>query len=222
MKILIVTATEKEIELLIQKYLLLKSGNRFQGEIDKHQIQILVTGIGIPNTIFHLTRLLERENYDMIINAGIAGYFNDNYTIGEVVNVTSECFADIGYEDGEKFIPFTKTNLIASNDFPFTNGWLNNNSLNPVNNYKKVKGITVNRVHGNEDSINEVIQIYNPDVETMEGAAVAFCCLQYHTNYIEIRSLSNKVEKRNKGNWNLELAFKNLNLEVEQFIKQLK
>ena len=38
---------------------------------------------------------------------------------------------------------------------------------------------------------------------------------------IQIRSISNKVEKRNKENWNLGLSISNLNTEVEKIINNL-
>ena len=36
---------------------------------------------------------------------------------------------------------------------------------------------------------------------------------------MQIRAISNKVEKRNKENWNLDLAISNLNTEVEKIIE---
>jgi len=220
-KILIVTATHQEIDLLVKKNDLKTDKNGFVGNINNHQLKILVTGIGIPNTMFQLTRILENERFDFIIHGGIAGSFNNKIRLGEVVNVMYDCFADIGYEDDNDFVPFMKTDLLEKNKFPFTDGWLNNPTEMNQLNYKIVKGITVNMVHGNEKSIQIMQQIYHPDVETMEGAAVAFCCLQYHVNFLQLRAISNKVEKRNKENWNIPLAMKNLNNEIEQILKQI-
>ena len=46
-------------------------------------------------------------------------------------------------------------------------------------------------------------------------------CKNYNIPCIQIRSISNKVEKRNKENWNLPLAIKNLNDTVAQIITAL-
>jgi futalosine hydrolase len=218
-KILIVTATEQEVGILIKNFDFKKKSNDYFAEINNHSIQILITGIGMPNTILHLTKLLENEKFDLIINVGIAGTFNSLFKIGDVVNVTKDCFADIGYENDENFIPFIKTDLINENEYPFYDGWLVNYFKNNQLHYKEAKGITVNKVHGNKKSIEQMQQIYDPDVESMEGAAVAFCCLKYQINFIQLRAISNRVEKRNKENWNIPLAIKNLNIEIERVLK---
>ena len=44
--------------------------------------------------------------------------------------------------------------------------------MKPKTNLNHVKAITVNTVHGNEDSISKIINRLNPDIETMEGAAI--------------------------------------------------
>jgi hypothetical protein len=41
----------------------------------------------------------------------------------------------------------------------------------------RVNGITVNTVHGNQDSIARVVDRVKPDVESMEGAAFMYACL---------------------------------------------
>jgi futalosine hydrolase len=38
---------------------------------------------------------------------------------------------------------------------------------------------------------------------------------------MQIRSISNKVERRNKENWDVNLAIKNLNIEVEKILNKL-
>jgi futalosine hydrolase len=45
----------------------------------------------------------------------------------------------------------------------------------------------------------------------MEGAAFAYVCAKMKVNAIQIRSISNQVEPRNRNNWNIPLAIKNLN-----------
>ena len=86
---------------------------------------------------------------------------------------------------------------------------------------RKVKGITVNTVHGIENSIHEMVERLHPDIESMEGAAVFKVCEEMRVSCIQIRSISNKVEKRNKESWNLPLAISNLNIEVEKIVSTL-
>ena len=86
---------------------------------------------------------------------------------------------------------------------------------------RKVKGVTVNTVHGIENSIHKMVERLYPDIESMEGAAVFKVCEEMRVSCIQIRSISNKVEKRNKESWNLPLAISNLNIEVEKIISTL-
>jgi futalosine hydrolase len=45
----------------------------------------------------------------------------------------------------------------------------------------------------------------------MEGAAFFYACEEAQVEALQIRCISNYVEKRNRENWNLALAVKNLN-----------
>ena len=74
-----------------------------------------------------------------------------------------------------------------------------------------VKGITVNCVTGSEKSIKNLISRLNPTTESMEGAAVFYACKELNIASLQIRSISNYVEPRNKDNWKIGLAIKNLN-----------
>jgi futalosine hydrolase len=45
----------------------------------------------------------------------------------------------------------------------------------------------------------------------MEGAAFFYACRQMNVHGMQIRAVSNYVEKRNREAWNIGLAIKNLN-----------
>jgi len=191
MKILLVIATSNEIQQ-----------ERFSNEI-------LITGVGMMNTAVSLTQKLSSTAYDLVINLGIAGAFNKDLKVGDVVEVTEEKISEIGYQDGDSFFEFTDFKI--KTDFK-------NKSLTDL---KKVKSITVNTVHGNKESIAQTIKRLNPDIENMEGAAVFKVCNFFNTPCIQLRSISNYVEKRNKKKWNIPLAIQNLNFEVERIISRL-
>ena len=50
----------------------------------------------------------------------------------------------------------------------------------------------------------------------MEGAAFFQVCEKFNIPCLQIRSVSNKVEKRDLQKWDIDLAVKNLNEEVEK------
>ena len=172
-------------------------------------LPILITGVGMVNTAINLTKELSNNNYDLVINMGVAGCFSDEIKIGEVVEVVEDCFSEIGFENGESFLEFS--------DFDIKIQY----KVEGKTSLRKVKGVTVNTVHGNENSIYNIVERLHPDIESMEGAAVFKVCEEMKIPCIQLRSISNKVEKRNKENWNLDLAISNLNIEVEKIITTL-
>lgn len=192
MKILLVSATDLEIEK-----------ERFS------DFEILITGIGMLNTSINLTHRLSTGKYDLLINIGVAGSFNTELNIGEVVEVVEEKISELGFEDGERFSEFNELNL--------KNVFKNKSKTDLLS----VSSITVNRVHGNKRSITEIINRLNPDIENMEGAAFFQVCNTFNVPCIQIRAISNKVERRNKDNWNLPLAIKNLNNKLVEIIAEL-
>jgi len=170
---------------------------------------ILITGIGMVNTSINLTKELIKEKYDLVINMGVAGSFINELKNGEVVEVVEDFFSEIGFENGESFSFFSDFNLKTKYEV---------DAKTPL---RKVRGITVNTVHGNNQSISKIISRLNPEVESMEGAAVFKVCEEFSIPCLQIRSVSNAVEKRNRNSWDLDLAIKNLNIEVEKIINSL-
>ena len=194
MKILLVAATNAEV--ILARF---NVGN------------ILITGVGMLNTAHHLTKELLAKKYDLVINMGVAGAFNNTLNIGDVVEVIEDNISELGAEDGVEFLNPNQMGLLLETTFKSKG----RTSL------KQTIAITVNTVHGNETSISKIKERLNPDVESMEGAACFMVCEQFNVPCIQVRAISNRVEKRNKENWNMPLAIKNLNAEVEQIINTL-
>lgn len=215
MKILIVAATFFEIKPLLsflgyrsKKEFVVKSFFFLQKSID-----VLITGVGMMHTAFHLGSFLANKKYNLAVNVGIAGSFDKKIKLGEVVNVVEDRIADLGVENGEKFLDVVQMKLVKKNEIFFK---INSSGLKEL---KKVKAITVNKIHGNEKSIKKIVHKYNPQIESMEGAAFFYSCSTYKIPCLQIRAISNYVEKRNKKKWKIPLAVKNLNEMVVKVIK---
>lgn len=180
----------------------------------KHSVDVLLAGVGMTATAFYLGKELGKK-YDLAINAGVAGSFRKNIPPGAVVHVTHDRFGDLGAEDGERFLTLEEMGLSKAQSLKSKAPSSKVNSLRAL---IKVKGITVNTVHGNTASINKVVRKFDPDVESMEGAAFFFACQEFKTPCIQVRAISNYVERRNKKNWKIELAVKNLNAFLERML----
>lgn len=198
MKLLIVSATEAEIAPFLED-----NSGKAQGA------DVLITGVGIAATVYQLTKTLQRNSYDLAINAGIAGSFSRDLPTGEVVQVVSDGFADLGAEDGEEFLDIFQLGLAKAGAFPFQNGMLHNDFR--VKGLPETRGITVNTVHGEETHIGKTLSRFPAGTESMEGAGFFYVCMSEGLRCLQLRAISNYVEKRNRENWNIPLAVKNLN-----------
>lgn len=200
MKVLLVSATEAEIKPIVNKFGL-KIGSNM---VASNEVFVLVTGVGMVATAYALGVALSKDRYDVAINAGIAGSFNKEVPLGEVVSVKEDCFSELGAEDNEDFLPIDALGFGESRIVPVP---FENTNVN----FKSVKAITVNKVHGNERTIQKTLLLIRPDIETMEGAAFFYSCNTVNLPSIQLRGISNYVEKRNRETWNISLAIANLN-----------
>jgi len=224
MNILIVAATPFEIAPF-QNYLDKKgiAEGDFSYQLGKINIKLLITGVGMTHTAYALGKFFSFQKVDLAINAGVAGAFSRDFKLGDVVNVVSEKYGDLGAEDADgSFIDIHEMGLIPGNEFPFLNGQLNHPLFHEIAFLPKANGLTVNKVHGYLPSIETIQKKYKVEVETMEGAAFFQVCLLEKIAFLEIRAISNYVEARNRENWELGLAIGNLNEVLMEILKGLK
>jgi futalosine hydrolase len=223
MKVLIVAATWMEVKLLVDELELVDEKSHFlkQFRLEDCEVDILISGIGTTFTTFHLTNTLKEFEYQTVINIGIAGSLTHELEIGEVVNVISEEFADLGIEKEDEFLTLFETGFVDRDEFPFEHGIIKQNDTNDIFELKKVKGITSNKSHGRRSSIADINSKFTAQVESMEGAAVSYVCSWVGIPCYQIRAISNYVEPRDSSQWNIPLALENLKNSVIKGLKKL-
>lgn len=207
MKLLVVAATTLEIETFLQT---IKS--------TPFSIDVLIGGVGMVSTSYELGKKLAIKKYDALLNVGIAGSFDPDIELGTLVRVKSDIFSELGAEDD--------TSFLSIDDMGFGNSTYHESAsfftkYHSVLTLREVRGITVNTVHGNSTSINNVFKRLNPEIESMEGAAVFYAAQKEGLSCLQVRSISNWVEKRNRSNWQVQLAIKNLNEWLIKFSYEL-
>ena len=226
MKILITSATKFEIETFANFLKIDFTENEMFYTTDflGNQISILITGVGMFQTIYSLTKHLNTYKYDFAINLGICGAYSDEIPLGEVVNIVEEQFGDFGFDNNGIFNNFFDSDLINKNHFPFTDGKLLNSSIEKVcqnHEIKEVSSITVNTVNGEKNKIETVKKMFDADVENMEGAGFFYVCLMEKIPFMEIRAVSNLVEARNKENWKIQNAISKLTDRMKLILLEL-
>ena len=213
MRVLIISATEKEVFPIMDRMGIdrIVEGRVICGRYDDLDIDILITGPGILAGSYVISKAVANNHgkWSYVLNLGIAGSFKKSIPIGKVVNVICDIQADFGAEDQDVFLTASEIGLCAEKDYIFHNNEIIGNE--ELDHLQKVKGTTVNTVHGNEPSIKRFEKQFSPDIETMEGAAFFYTVLQENVPCMQIRSISNYVEKRDKTKWDIDLAIQNLN-----------
>lgn len=222
MRILIVSATEPEISKLKEdaRFAILDcdqgihSTPQLKKACEKLDISFLITGAGMVATAYALGKHFAQNRYDLAINLGIAGSFDRNIDLGEVLEITQDTFAELGAEDDENFITIDQ---LGFGESLFHSTY----TLPQALSIKKATAITVNTVHGNEASIQKLGNRINAQIESMEGAAFFYACKQAGIPAVQIRAVSNYVEKRNRDAWQIGLAVKNLNKFAVELVTNL-
>src|SRR5471030_1055359 len=112
MNVLIISATEMEVSIFKQHIEVSTPENV--------SIALLVTGVGSIATTYALTRELQNNKYDLIIQAGVGGSFDCDIPLGEVVFVTSDQYGDLGAEDHDEYIDIFDMGLMEGDTHPHT------------------------------------------------------------------------------------------------------
>ena len=206
MRILIVAATDAELACLGES---LGAGRRSRQRVVAHtlgsrDLHLLTTGVGMVATASWCARALAESPYDLAINIGLCGSFDPLLLPGTVVHVVSDCLAELGAEDGDRFLTLHQLGLEDRADARLGGVAFVNDQppdIAALERLPKVRGITVNTVHGNEPSIAAVVERLGPQVETMEGAAFMYACLMHQVPFAQVRAVSNLVERRNRPAW---------------------
>jgi futalosine hydrolase len=81
-----------------------------------------------------------------------------------------------------------------------------------------VKSVTINKVSDSAVQKEQLVKTFSPQVETMEGAALHYVCLQQNVPFLQIRSISNEVGERDKSKWKMKEAVENLNTELQKLL----
>lgn len=176
--------------------------------------EIIVTGVGGAAMSWALQkRFAAGGSPSLVIGAGIAGSYTDRLPPGTVVTTLSDCFADMGVDDNGRFTSLFGAGLADPDAPPFTGGHIKSSGrwfdlaagIMPA-----VVGATVNMTSGSQPVIDHIRAVWNPDIETMEGAWLAYSCVMAGFPWIAVKAVSNIVEPRNVKNWDIPFALLNL------------
>ena len=111
-----------------------------------------------------------------------------------------------------------------ADSFPFKKGFLVNSYIDRLGlkEHKIVNGISVNLISDNESYFQQLQSKYNADIESMEGAALHYVCLQEQVPFIQIRGISNYTGERDKSKWKIKEAVESSNFLASDIIQAVQ
>lgn len=217
MKILVTAAEEQELRRAERAFDMVKKSKDV-----KAQVEFRLTGIGAVQACHCVTREVVAaaaagEPYNLVVNLGIAGSYDlEAFPIGSAAVISREHFADLGFGSEDGFSDLFQYGILEKDDFPYTKGALARQLL-PYPHIEKVlekygagAGATVQCVTGTQARCNEIVAMYDPQIESMEGAGVYYAALMEKVPFFELRTVSNAVGERDTSKWESKAALDTL------------
>lgn len=213
MKVLISAATTMELAAL-------KNNESLPSSLS---LYYATTGIGAISTVYHLMEMLSKDNFDLMIQVGIAGSFDQQLPLGNAVNVEKELLAEMGVFENNEYKDIFKLGLADANLAPFSDGALLNphKHLLTASGLENATAVTNNEITTDAIKIDRYKHLYNATIESMEGAAFHYIGLMKSIPFIQIRGISNVVGERNKKNWKIDEAISAYTKACNSLLQQL-
>lgn len=176
------------------------------------ELRVATLGVGKTAAAMQLTGLLRGSpEARAVLLFGVAGAFPDRHRTspapvrrGGICIVGSDRFGDEGVETPGGFQDLHTLRLGDCGPFPASPRMAQQAaSLLGV---PIVRGVTVSTCSGTEPSSVRMWKRCAADIETMEGAAVAYVCRQFELPLLHVRAISNWTGDRDRGDWNLGIA----------------
>lgn len=217
MRILLIAATRMEIAPVVDWL------KRHDNQAGTHIIITGYTGIGGMMTGWWLGRHLDEIRPQLVIQAGVAGSFSKNWDPAQPYLVGRDHAGDLGVWENGEFRTAFDLKLLHPDLPPFLGGWL----PNPHKEYMVQTGLpvvdstTVNLVSTEPRDIKRLSAL-GAKLETMEGAALHYACIQAGIPFLQIRTVCNEVGERNKQDWRMAEAIQHLNDFLIEWLPSVK
>ncbi len=198
----------------------LELGRPFAWQWQNRDFLLLLTGIGPINAALSLGKLLgEGLPLKGVVNIGIAGSFDLNqYPLGKSLLVTEEIWPEFGLCTNNGVFPEELGHALGRSGREQI--W-NRIEFNSKNNIKAlglsslddlpcVRSISVSGVSGTPERASFLYTEYRPQLENMEGFALAWACSNAGLPFVELRTVSNLVGFREKNYWDIKAGLQAL------------
>ncbi len=205
----------------------------YTGRIFDQNLIYGISGIGKTNAAHAATLLIRDYAPSLMILFGIGGaYPSTGLAVGDIAVATREVYGDEGVETPNGFhgtdflgIPLLKRRSTTYfNEFPLDSRLAKKAASNArsISAVKSGVFVTVSTCSGVRKRARNLQKKFNAICESMEGAATAHLCAIYGVPLIELRGISNVVEDRDAGRWDIQHASDNCQQAVMNILRSLK
>jgi len=187
------------------------------------EIEVLVTGVGLLAATYSITRQVLLSKPHTLVQAGVAGCFDETIALGTTAVVLRETIGDLGVLQNNTFTSAFDMGLLKAYEQPWHSGKLENGHTELV----KMPGlvladsVTVNEISTAEDRISYYKNGLGATCESMEGAALHYVGLLEAIPFLQLRAFSNYVGERDKGAWKMQEAVTNVNKALQEVLQKL-
>lgn len=203
---MIVCAAKLEAAGLEQK--LLKTWN----------LPIHVLGVGKTAAACSLTSLLTKNAPSMVLLFGVCGAYS-GLQVSDLCIVTSDVLADEGVCSEQGFLTLQELGLGELGPYSADAHWIE--IAKKILHAPVVAGATVSSCSGIDALAEQIAKRTNAQIETMEGAAVAYVCDQFNVPLLHIRCVSNLTGDRARAGWDLQRSVDKVQEAVATFVAAL-
>ncbi|HEX6812125.1 MAG TPA: futalosine hydrolase [Planctomycetota bacterium] len=201
-------------------------------------LTIHLLGVGKTSAAMRLSALVRAHpSARAVLLYGIAGAFPARHRstpapvrLGEVCIVGSDRFGDEGVETPAGFVDIeevleprnlgpryaTEGGKIFGGPSTFPSNPRMAQQAAELLGVPIVHGVTVSTCSGTEATSERMRRRSSADVETMEGAAVAYVCRQLELPLLHVRAISNWTGDRDRGEWDIGTAVMALQSAVQR------
>ncbi|MBF0316809.1 MAG: futalosine hydrolase [Nitrospirae bacterium] len=193
-----------------------------------HNVVLYETGMGKVNAAHACTLAIERQHPDLVISTGICGaYPGTGLVRGDVAVARREVYGDEGVVLHDGFCGLETIGIALYRDGQ--REWFNAFDLDEqlveyaTGQLGCISGtfLTLSTCTGTLARAIQLKETFDPVCENMEGAAIVHVCVMTHTPVLEIRGVSNIVQDRDLGTWDIKEASKNSQQAVIKLIAHL-
>ncbi|QQK75695.1 5'-methylthioadenosine/S-adenosylhomocysteine nucleosidase [Salicibibacter cibarius] len=201
MKYGIIGAMEEEVEILATQMKHATTTEKggcvfYEGQLNGHEVVLMQSGIGKVNAAIGTTLLIDTYNPDIVINTGVAGGFDMEMAIGDLVISTYVSYNDVdatafGYTFGQ--VPGMPSEYYAKKDLV---EYANAAALQTGANATSGLILSGDSFMSDEKRVADLRAEF-PDAKCseMEAGAIAQVCYRFQIPFVIIRALSDIVGK---------------------------